>query len=546
MRKAKAERITKAAADKEAVYVPDTCRENEVLGCELPIDRIEPSPFQPRLNFPEEEIERLAASIATSGLIHPIAVREDPEKLNTYELVDGERRLRACRRLGLATIRCEVGQYTDAQVMAIVVATALQRAELNPIEEALAFRRAIDAGVAAGPTELARQLGVSQGHVSNRIRLLELPSHWQERVISGEIPPTHARCLLKYVAYPGILAEVAVDIVGNPDIQGCQCSVRDFEEHIDSIAIDASRQLKGDYWDQKTHNRIPVFTPTAEQLEELQVIEITPRWSSPEKRAMNVKLWEQLQGEFLKSREAKARKKEAKAEAKAKQPKQELTPAEKKAAAAEERRKAAERARVFAKRLYEWQLDWWRYLIATRLREDATTQELLVIAVYFRTLHTSGSFSPLDRLKEICKTEAPTVNVKIKSGHWGKTIDAIDALTQLGERDIEEVLGQTMAEWFCTIDGEPVHVAYPEDLEPLATYLGVIRSAEWAADQAGLMSEAYWTLHSKDQLQELAGELGVEVDPGAKKSDLVAAFLARRGQEPVPMPAELTSVKRPK
>jgi hypothetical protein len=318
--------------------------------------------------------------------------------------------------------------------------------------------------------------------------------------------------------------------------------VREFESHIDSIVIDASRQLKGDCWDSKTGNRVPVFTPTAEQLEGLQVIEVTPRWGKAEKRAVNVKLWEQLQEEFLKSRDAKAEKKAAKAKAADKATAKELTPAEKKAAAAEERRKAKERAEVFAKRLWEWHLNWLRYLIGARLRQDATMQELLVIAVYFRTVYTSGSFQPLAGLKDVCKTDAPDVTVKTKSGGWGKTVDAMDALTQLGEMEIEGVLGKTMAEWFWS-DDEPVHVAYPEDLEPLATYLVIARSVEWNEDQAGPLSEAYWNLHSKEQLQELAVELGVDISGAVKKSAMVAVFL---NAKPLTMPAELATIKRPK
>ena len=110
-----------------------------------------------------------------------------------YELVDGERRLRAVKLLGWKTIRAEIGDYTDAQVRAIVLATALQRKDLNAIEEARAMKAALDAGDAAGPTELAQQLGLSQGQVSNRLRLLELPADVQVKIISREIPPSHAR-----------------------------------------------------------------------------------------------------------------------------------------------------------------------------------------------------------------------------------------------------------------------------------------------------------------------------------------------------------------
>lgn len=521
---------------------PTECQQVPVTTMDLPTAAIAASPFQPRREFAVPEIEQLAGSIATDGLIHPIAVRPTADG---YELVDGERRLRACRHLGLPTIRAEVGEFSDAQVMRIVVASAMQRRDLNPIEEAIAFKRAIEAGVAAGPTELARQLGVSQGHVSNRLRMLELPEDWQARVISGEIPPTHARHLIKYRDCPRILEEVARAIKGDPwdELYHCKCTVEDFAQGVEVIAREQTCQLGGKYRSSETHwQDVPVFTPTDEQIAELQVIEMDPRPGAkgePERRAANVELWDKLQAEFLASRDAKAEKRaEKKAAAK---PGKELTAAERKQLAAEEKAKAKRQAEQFARRLGEWYTDWMAYLVARRLKTDATMQELLVIACHFADTAPPPSAHMVESLKRACKDRAPDVTT-------GRCCSPMEPLTQLGEMEIEAVLGQVLSEWFFAGDSGPLRAIGPADLDLLVTYLVIERKAEWRADQAGPLSEAYWNLHSKDQLVDLAKELAVEVEQPAKKGDLVAAFMARNGMEiePVAFPAELDKIKRPK
>lgn len=527
---------TKKAAQPE-------CRQVPVTTMDIPIVTISASPFQPRQTFPPEQIEQLATSIAADGLVHPIAVRPAPVG-DGYELVDGERRLRACEHLGLRSVRAEVGEFTDAQVMRIAVATAVQRADLNPIEQALAFKRAIDEGVAAGPTELAQQLGVSQGHVSNRLRMLELPADWQKRVISGEMPPTHARHLVKYRDCPRILDAVAEDIADDyGDISGCRCSVDSFAEHLAYVVEDQTRPIAGKYSGQLTSWReVPVFKPTEEQLAELHVIEVDTRQGKTEERAANIDLWEKLQKEYLASRDEKAEKRKEKAAAK--KPAKELTAAEKKQLAAEERQKAKDRERVFKKRLHDWYMNWLCYLIAQRLRKDATMQELLVIGTYFACRRLDYKFEATRDLPAACKEHDVPWQ---KKGHYGDA-GVLSALVEFDEMQIESALGLMMADWFYGTDDEPRRHMYDEDLEKLVTYLVIDRKAEWQEDQAGPLSEAYWNLHSKDQLVALAAELGVEVEASAKKSDLVAAFMARNDVETAALefPKELENVKRPK
>ncbi len=127
-------------------------------------------------------------------------------------MVDGERRLRACRlpASGQTTVRAEVRLLSDREARQIVLVSSLQRKDLNPVEEARAYRRLIDAGDAAGPTEVARLVGVSQGQVSSRLGLLELPQEVQAMVISREMTATQARALNPYAKHPGLVAAAAV------------------------------------------------------------------------------------------------------------------------------------------------------------------------------------------------------------------------------------------------------------------------------------------------------------------------------------------------
>lgn len=511
---------------------------------EIPMERIEPSPYQPRQSFPEEEIERLADSIRAQGLIHPIAVRPSPADPDRYELVDGERRWRAVGALGWGAILAQVGEYTDAQVMEIVVATAIHRRELNAIEEALAFRRAIDAGVAAGPTELARQLGLSQGHVSNRLRLLELPEVWKAKVISQEIPPTHARCLVRYAGHPSVLQAIGETLDEErqySDNDGL-LSVTRFEDLVETAVERTTRPLEGDHWERSTGRRLPVFTPTEEQRQQLGLVEMPLRtWDGKqqgsEARATNIELWDKLQAEHVRTLQEKRDKKASKKATK--DGGEKLTAAEKKRLEAEERRKAADRERQFQARLDDWRANWLAYLIGRRLRTGATMQELVVIAMYFAGHSTSYRFEQDRAMDNALKTQGITSRQPGRLGEY----DRLAFMTSLSGDDVEPVASLMLSAWFWSIDDEePRRLMYDSDLPRLADYLGIDRVQAWLEEQAGPLSGAYWNLHDKQQLVALAGELGVEAAGSVKKADLVARLMGAS----VEMPAELESVKRPK
>src|SRR5271167_1437824 len=158
-----------------------------------PLGEIERNPFQTRVNFDEKLIAELAESIKANAVIQPILVRPLPN--GRYQLIAGERRWLASQKAGKATIPAILRQVSDEQAMEITIVENLQRADLNPIEQAKAYERL---GREFGMTQeqMAVRTGKDRASVANFLRLLRLPATVQERVESGELSFGHARTLL--------------------------------------------------------------------------------------------------------------------------------------------------------------------------------------------------------------------------------------------------------------------------------------------------------------------------------------------------------------
>jgi ParB family chromosome partitioning protein len=159
---------------------------------EIPIQGVTPNPKQPRTRFDEEAIDSLAASIREVGVLQPIVVRRAQ---NGYELIAGERRLRAAKKAGLATIPAVIRDSEDADTLREAIIENIHREDLGPIELADAFRALLDD---LGLTQeiLAERLGVSRSHIANTIRLLQLSPEVQQLLADGKIQAGHARALL--------------------------------------------------------------------------------------------------------------------------------------------------------------------------------------------------------------------------------------------------------------------------------------------------------------------------------------------------------------
>ncbi|MDQ7053834.1 MAG: ParB/RepB/Spo0J family partition protein [candidate division KSB1 bacterium] len=160
---------------------------------EILVSQISPNPFQPRLEFDADALKELKQSISENGVITPITVR--PHN-NGYQLIAGERRLRAVQELGLRTIPAFVLDVkTDAQMLEMSLVENIQRENLNPIEEALGYQRLIDE-CQLTQEQVAQKVGKDRATVANFLRLLKLPDQIQESLRKGEISAGHARALL--------------------------------------------------------------------------------------------------------------------------------------------------------------------------------------------------------------------------------------------------------------------------------------------------------------------------------------------------------------
>jgi ParB family chromosome partitioning protein len=158
----------------------------------IPVDRIARNPHQPRNRFDEDETAELAASIQLHGVLQPIVVRATAD--GGYELIAGERRLRAARVAGLTHIPAVVRESADGEQLELALVENLQRQDLNAIEEAAAYRELIDQ-FSLSHEEVARKVGKSRVAVSNALRLLDLTAEVREAVADGRITEGHGRAL---------------------------------------------------------------------------------------------------------------------------------------------------------------------------------------------------------------------------------------------------------------------------------------------------------------------------------------------------------------
>jgi len=158
---------------------------------EVPIERIDNNPFQARKTFDEDEIASMADSIRNSGVLQPLIVRKAGER---YQLIAGERRLRAARLAGLAAVPIRVVEFNDQQVLEASLVENIQRTDLNPIEKAQGFKEYLER-FHVTHDELARRLGQARVSITNLIMLLELPPEIQDEIRRGQITLGHAKIL---------------------------------------------------------------------------------------------------------------------------------------------------------------------------------------------------------------------------------------------------------------------------------------------------------------------------------------------------------------
>lgn len=188
----------------------------------LDIDLIAPNPEQPRTHFEPEQLRELAESIKEHGIIQPLIVTRDDE--GGYRLIAGERRLQAARLAGLEAVPVVVREAADAELLELALVENIQRADLNPVEEAMAYRRLVEE-YGLTQEEVARRVGKSRATVANALRLLQLEAEIRRSLVAGEISEGHARALLG-------LPEGRGRVNAWREVVRRQLSVRDTESYV--------------------------------------------------------------------------------------------------------------------------------------------------------------------------------------------------------------------------------------------------------------------------------------------------------------------------
>jgi len=202
---------------------------------EIPVEAVAPNPRQPRTTFEDDALEALAMSIREVGVLRPIVVRKAG---NGFERIAGERRLRAAKLAGLATVPAVIRESDDAESLREALIENIHREDLNPIELAEAFRELLEE-LGLKQETLAERLGMSRSHIANTIRLLQLPAEVQQLLGEGRIQAGHGRALLSLgdaEAQRTLAVRIAAEDVSVREVEELVRNYLDHPSHVESPA----------------------------------------------------------------------------------------------------------------------------------------------------------------------------------------------------------------------------------------------------------------------------------------------------------------------
>lgn len=197
------------------------------------INKVEPNRDQPRKNFDEDALEELADSIRQVGLIQPIVVQD---RKGYYEIIAGERRWRACKKAGLKEIPVIIRNFTEQEIVEISIIENIQREDLNPIEEAMAYKRLLEE-FNLKQDEVAEKVSKNRTTITNSLRLLKLTDDVQQMIVDGKLSTGHARAIIS-IEDPAKQLEIAEKIFDE------KMSVREVEKYIKSLDKPAKPKKK--------------------------------------------------------------------------------------------------------------------------------------------------------------------------------------------------------------------------------------------------------------------------------------------------------------
>lgn len=504
VRKAKGER-RKAGADGAAPLV-----------VRIALGDIRPSPFQTRREFDAGELQALADSLKEHDLLQPIVLREvsidDAGHAATpYELIAGERRWRAAKLADWSTIPARVIEATDDHACELVMVENLQRADLNPIEEAEGFQKLLARGKLT-QRDLAIGIGRSQPYIANALRLLDLPEPWRGRVISREMSPSHAKLLAPHVGREKLLAVLEKEWQSAVKHQQHTPSLTEFESDIDDAVRRATVALTDN-----VHNADHLYATVRIDTKahpELDVIEVKT-FNGKEKRAFNTDLAKRLLDEkkaaWRKKHPAKSGGKSADGPAAAKA-------------------KADAAARQRRDDLVEW-LDCWRSrLVADAIEAGVTEGEwsMLLLWVLNEGSYTAAFDGLAEAVAELVGRGKPAWKVKDPGGVMVKAMIGLFRDCAPGER---------------------MRAAVPasEDLDAMCALLSIAPDKWWAERPsgkqrfAGDMTTALWELYDEEQLRELCAEWKIASDV-SDRTHLEIQKIIHAQAKPLPLPVEIAEL----
>jgi ParB/RepB/Spo0J family partition protein len=381
-----------------------------------------------------------------------------------FELLAGERSWRAAKIAGLKTVPVRIVDVTDEEACEIQARENFDREDLNPIERARQFQHLLDT-LKITQDALAKRYDLSQGEISNSIRLLKLPDVAQKAVISGEITATEAR-------------DALVPFADLPDVVEKALRSRDHNlAYAVSRAAEAvSRDMNDSTWTEKPR----LFKPTAQQRKQL---DLRKTWNG--QRAFNVELFDRLQAEAAAKASKRAEKKEASDDRAA----QKETPERR-------REKAKAQAEQFARRLYRWKTAWLQGLVAERI---VKADELLILRLLLHFCVAEGDRDRGEGLRTAIKTHVG----KSPRGESWMRVDFWPSLQKLAGDLPWKVARSAVLAWVQDdFEGWHCHID-PEQIEDLARELGVEIKREWK------LTREFLELHNKAQLVKLIEEWNV-------------------------------------
>lgn len=249
----------------------------------IPIEKIKPNPDQPRRDFPEQDLEDLASSIREKGVIQPLILRKKQGKTSSYEIVAGERRWRAAQLAQLHEVPAIIRDYTDTEVLEIAIIENIQRADLNPVEEAAGYQQLMDR---FGHTQekLATALGKSRSHIANLMRLLQLPDEILAMLRDGKLTTGHARALIttdnpvelaRIVVKKGLSVRETERLAKAPKAKPAKVTLKPSEKDADTRALEGDlaanlgMKVSVNHTPGKENGKLTISYKNLEQLDDL-------------------------------------------------------------------------------------------------------------------------------------------------------------------------------------------------------------------------------------------------------------------------------------